>query len=95
MNKYAHQAKTTSSDPLEQWRWALAQREQNPEQALADAEHYLWNKYYASQGPMEAAGAFVTPFGYYAGKKLGLLGGRSEASLGQLGAGLLGAWDAL
>ena len=89
-NPYVSQSQQYQ-DPLEAWRWALAERNRNPDQELANAEHYLWNKYYASQGPLQAAGAFVTPFGYYAGKKLGLLGGRSEPTLDQLKSGLLGA----
>ena len=91
MNKYALQAQYMHSDPREAWRWALRERERNPDPELANAEHYLWNKYYASQGPLEAAGALVTPFGYYAGKQAGLLSGRSPATFDQLKAGLLGA----
>ena len=97
MNKYVQQAQALHSDPLARWRWALEERRRNPDQNLANAEHYLWNRYYANKGPVEAAGALVTPFGYYAAKKLGLHGGRSEASLEQLGAGLMGGihgiWD--
>ena len=88
---YIQQAYTQASDPKDAWRWALRERERNPDQALADAEHYLWNAYYASQGPIEAIGGLLTPFGYYAGKKIGLLGGRSEPQLSQLQAGLAGA----
>lgn len=91
MNEYVALAQQLNSDPLDAWRWALQQRERNPSQELANAEHYLWNRYYASQGPLQAAGALVSPFGYYAGKKLGLLGGRSEPSLDQLQHGLFGA----
>ena len=91
MNKYVDQASYMFTDPKEAWLWALAERERNPDPALANAEHYLWNQYYAGQGPLQAAGALVTPFGYYAGKKMGLLGGRSPATLDQLGSGLLGA----
>jgi len=78
-------------DPLEAWRWSLSERNRNPDPALADAEHYLWNQHYASKGPVEALGGLLTPFGYYAGKKVGLLGGRSEPTLEQLGYGLKGA----
>lgn len=95
MNPYVRLAQSKYEDPREAWRWALAQRESNPDPALANAEHYLWNAYYAGQGPLEAAGAFVTPFGYYAGKKMGLLGGRSPATLDQLTAGLLGAFEGI
>lgn len=91
MNPYLDQAKMISADPLEQWRWALMERNRNPDPNLANAEHYLWNQYYAGKGPIEAMGAFITPFGYYAGKKMGLLGGRSPATLDQLKMGLLGA----
>lgn len=94
MNKYIKQAEEYSDDPLAQWEWALDQRRRNDAQELANAEHYLWNRFYAQEGPREAAAAFITPFGYYGAKKLGLLSGRSEANLGQLKAGLLGAWDA-
>lgn len=95
MNRYVDIALQQYADPREAWQWALQQRERDASQALANAEHYLWNRYYAGQGPMQAAGAFVTPFGYYAGKKLGLLSGRSDADLGQLKAGLLGAIEGL
>ena len=91
MNRYVDLALSQYEDPKLAWQWALQQRERDSSQELANAEHYLWNRYYANQGPVEAAGAFVTPFGYYAGKKLGMLGGRSDASLEQLEAGLLGA----
>lgn len=91
MNRYVDIATSLYDDPQLAWQWALKQRERDNSQALANAEHYLWNRYYAGQGPLEAAGAFVTPFGYYAAKKAGLLGARSDATLGQLGAGLLGA----
>jgi len=90
MYDYIQQAQQFG-DPRDQWLWALSQRKSNPDQELANAEHFLWNSYYANQGPLQAAGAFVTPFGYYLGKKAGLLSGRSEANLGQLKAGLLGA----
>ena len=93
MNRYVRQAYGYSQDPWQAWHWARTQREGNPDQELANAEHYLWNRYYAGKGPMQAAGALVTPFGYYAGKKLGLLSGRSDANLGQLRAGLLGAFQ--
>lgn len=95
MNEYVDLAQSLYSDPQQAWQWALQQRERDASQALANAEHYLWNRYYAGKGPLEAAGALVTPFGYYAGKRLGLLGGRSDATLGQLGAGLLGAIEGL
>lgn len=67
------------------------ERERNPDPELANAEHYLWNQYYANQGPIEAIGGLLTPVGYYAGKKLGLLGGRSPATLDQLQSGIAGA----
>lgn len=95
MSDYLKQAADYSSDPLAQWEWALNQRRTNPDQSLANVEHYLWNRFYAGQGPIEAAGAFVTPLGYYLAKKSGLMSGRSEASLPQLTSGLLGAWDGL
>lgn len=91
MNPYIDQAYKVSQDPLEAWRWALSERNRNPDPQLANAEHYLWNKHYASQGPMQAAGAFVTPVGYFLGKNMGLLSGRSPATLDQLKHGLLGA----
>jgi len=95
MNDYITQARRKYDDPQKQWEWALAQRRKNPDQALANAEHYLWNSHYASKGPLEAVGGLITPFGYYAGKKLGLLGGRSEPSLEQLKYGLFGAIDGI
>lgn len=95
MNDYISQARRRYDDPKDQWIWALMQRRQNPDQDLANAEHYLWNSYYSSKGPLQAAGGLITPFGYYAGKKLGLLGGRSEANLEQLKYGLLGAIDGI
>ena len=90
--QYIQMAQMVSQDPGMQWDWALNQRRTNPDQNLANAEHYLWNRSYAQEGPIQAAGAFVTPIGYYAAKKLGLLSGRSEPSLEQMGYGLLGAY---
>lgn len=95
MNPYVQQALQVSSDPLAAWRWALSERNRNPDPELANAEHYLWNRYYAGQGPLQALGGLLTPIGYYAGKKAGLLGGRSPATLDQLQAGLMGAFDAI
>lgn len=95
MNRYVAQALAKYEDPREAWRWALSERNRNPDPDLANAEHYLWNRYYAGQGPFQAAGALVTPFGYWAGKNLGLLGGRSPATLEQLRMGLLGAIEGL
>lgn len=92
---YVVQAMQQQQDPKAAWLWALAQRNQNPDPALANAEHYLWNRYYSAQGPAQAAGGLLTPFGYYAGKKMGLLGGRSPATLEQLKAGLHGAWSGI
>jgi hypothetical protein len=92
---YIQQANQVSPDPREQWLWALRQREVNPSQDLANAEHYLWNAYYANKGPLEAVGGLLTPFGYYLGKKSGLLGGRSEANLEQLRSGLMGAFKGM
>lgn len=90
VNQYIQLA-MQQGDPLAAWRWALAERNRNPDPKLANAEHYLWNKYYASKGPLEFAGAMVTPFGYYLGKKTGLLSGRSPATFDQLKSGLFGA----
>lgn len=87
-----------NQDPLEQFRWAKRRRYQdtqanapvNPD--LANAEHYLWAKQYASKGPMQAAGTMILPPAYYLAKKLGLLSDErtSPASLAQMRAGLLG-----
>lgn len=90
---WLQQARSVSNDPRERWLWALAQRRDNTDPQLANAEHYLWNAYYAGQGPLQAAGAFVTPYGYYMAKKLGLMSSRSPASLEQLQSGLMGAFE--
>ena len=95
MNRYVQQALEMHDDPRSAWQWALSERNRNPDPELANAEHFLWNRYYAGQGPLQAAGAFVTPFGYYLGKNLGLLSGRSPSTLDQLRAGLLGAYEGL
>jgi len=92
---YVQLAEAQSPDPRERWRWALSQRNTNPDPQLANAEHHLWNRYYASKGPFQAAGGLLTPFGYYAAKNLGLLGGRSPATIDQLLAGLSGAVEGI
>ena len=78
-------------DPLGAWRWAYFERERNDDPQLANAEHYLWAQNYAGEGPVQAISGLLAPFGYYAGKKLGLLGARSPASLDQLQSGVAGA----
>jgi hypothetical protein len=92
---YIYQAKQQSPDPREAWQWALSQRNSNPDPQLANAEHYLWNRYYSGKGPIEAMGGLITPFGYYLGKQSGLLGGRSDATIEQLKAGLQGAFEGI
>jgi len=95
VNPYVVQAMSQYDNPRDAWFWALQERERNPDPALADAEHFLYNRFYSQQGPIQQAAAFVTPVGYYAKKKLGMTNSRSPASLSQMGMGLLGAFGGL
>lgn len=91
---YVWQYQQQHADPREAWLQALQAREQNKDPELANAEHFLWNRYYSQQGPMQALGGLLTPYGYYAAKKTGLLDG-TPANLRQLQAGLQGAFSGL
>ena len=95
-DEYIQQALAQSQgDPLGAWRWAYFEREKNPDPQLANAEHYLWAQNYAGEGPVQAISGLLAPLGYYAGKKLGLLGARSPASLDQMTSGIAGAFKGM
>jgi len=95
VNPYVVKAMSQFDDPRDAWFWSLQERERNPDPELANAEHFLYNRFYSQQGPLEQAAAFVTPIGYYAKKRLGLTNSRSPASLEQMKMGLLGAMGGL
>jgi hypothetical protein len=79
------------------WSYAYAQRYNNPDPLLANAEHYLWGLKESQTNPMMGLFGPILAAGYYGGKKLGFLGGRSEPTLEQLLAGsrgyLAGLWE--
>ena len=91
---YIAQAKSLHEDPKEAWKWAVGQRSMNQDPELADAEHYLWNRYYSGQGPVQAFGGMLQPFGYSLAKQFGLLSG-SEPTMRQLKAGLQGGFEGM
>jgi len=95
VNPYVVKAMSQYQDPMDAWYWALQERKRNPDPALANAEHFLYNRFYSQQGPLQQAAAFITPFGYYGAKKLGMTNSRSPATLDQLRMGLLGAMGGL
>jgi hypothetical protein len=80
-----------------EWQYARSLRENNPDPQLANAEHYLWGMKEAQANPFMGLFGPMLAAGYYGGKKTGLLGGRSPATLDQLLAGskgyLAGIWD--
>ena len=79
------------------WSYAYGMRERDPDPMLANAEHYLWGQRQSQQNPLMGFVGPIMAAGYYGGKKLGVLGGRSEPTLEQLLAGsrgyLAGLWE--
>ena len=95
MNPYVVKAMSQYDDPMDAWYWALQERNRNPDPELANAEHFLYNRFYSQQGPLQQAASFVTPVGYYLAKQAGMTNSRSPASLEQMRMGLLGAFGGL
>ena len=87
----------SSSSQPNLWSYAYAQRNNNPDPMLANVEHYLWGLKESQSNPLMGLFGPILAAGYYGGKKTGLLGGRSPATLDQLLAGsrgyLAGIWD--
>ena len=75
------------------WSYSRAMRERESDPQLANAEHYLYGRKMVEDDPWNALYGYLKPIGYYTGKKLGVLSGRSPPSLEQMWAGMRGIWD--
>ena len=77
------------------WNMRADARDQLEQNRLADAEHYAFARELMQEKPWLAPSLLFAIPAYHAGKRMGLLGGRSDPSLNQLGSGYAGMWRGL